>query len=121
MSIERNSSNIQAAVLRDCALKLRVAYKLPRSLAMSELEQLADGDVHIDEFSKFVKGASDHFKFRISEYSLVNGTVGGCALMVTFGKLGADADPHDREWLERYLSKNVGPIEFVEPELRQAS
>ena len=110
------TSSIVAAIVRDCAYKLRVAYRLPRCLAMRELEELAEDGVHIDEFSKFVKGASDHFKFRVSPYSTAHGSVGGCALIVTFGKLGANADPRDREWVERYLRENVAPISMLEPE-----
>ncbi|MCA9665121.1 MAG: hypothetical protein KC503_06020 [Myxococcales bacterium] len=90
-----------------------MAYVLPCDITLDELEKLdeiIDGTAQIDEFSKFVAGAADHFKFRLSQFSLAAGTIGGRSLVVTYGKLGAAAAPRDREWVERYITRRYGPI-----------
>ena len=105
-----DGDHVQVKVLRDCAFRLRVSYLLPRVIELDELDELIEGEIHFDEYAKFVEGAEDHFKFRVGEYSIANGAVGGRRLVVTYGKLGAAAEPREREGVEHHLTTLYGPM-----------
>lgn len=97
-------------MVRNCAHRLRVAYALPRPVDLADLDDLHAGEVEIQRFSTFVEGAADHFRFRIGDLTLASGTLAGTTLVVTYGKLGADAPPQDRVGVERVLIEVYGPI-----------
>lgn len=72
--------------------------------------------LEVTDFSRHVRGAADHFKFRVSEHSLACGQVRGNSLVVTYGKLGAAAHPRDRAEVEAVLERLYGTVVVVEGE-----
>lgn len=101
---------VHAAVTRDCAHRLRVAYVLPRAVAFDDLAGIIAEPPLIDEFSKIVDGALDHFRFRVSDHSLASGIVGGRSLVLTYGRLSRAADVGDRVRVERFLGEIYGRV-----------
>lgn len=83
---------ILARVLRDCAEKIQVEYlvKEPMSRARTEVfESFDPGSLEVQEFSRFVPGAKDLFRFLGQEREvLVTGILDESRFLVTYGRLG---------------------------------
>lgn len=103
---------VRATVERDCAFRLRIAYRLPRPASLEELDEVIEGEVRLDAFSRLVPGARDLFRFMISDVSLATGSVGGAELVVSYGKLGVDASPVDQQDFEAFLEATYGAVQF---------
>jgi len=84
-------------------------YKTPGPGPLS-LDEVIEGEVRVEPCSQMIPGASDVFRFRISDVSLATGVVGGEELIATYGKLGAAALPVDRVDLEAFLADRYGPL-----------
>lgn len=76
----------------DCAHKVRVRYYLPLEIDRLFLAQLPGTEVEIQEFSKMVEGAKDHFRVGQGRTWSATGVIGERLLVVTYGKFGED-DP----------------------------
>ncbi len=72
----------------DCARKVRVRYYLPRVVDAEFLGGLPASELEVQEFSKLVEGARDHFQVRGTEGWSASGVLGERTLVVTFGKFG---------------------------------
>ncbi|HHO54410.1 MAG TPA: hypothetical protein ENK18_26950 [Deltaproteobacteria bacterium] len=80
---------VAAVTVQDCALRLRIAYVLPRPLAFEDLEEVIEGEVRIDAFSQLSDNAMDHFRMSLVGGARATGVVDGRTLIVTYGKLGS--------------------------------
>lgn len=95
---------------RDCAFRLRISYQLPRPLDVEELDEAIEGEVEVEEFSRLIPSAKNLLRFRISDVSVATAVEGGTELVVSYGKLGAEALARDRPDFERLLSEHYGSL-----------
>lgn len=95
-------------------------YFMPVPIDDALLALFDDAQVEVQFFSKFVKGAKDHFTVTGTDFH-ASGVLGENRLIVTFAKLDPDADPVCISAFELRLTRagNWGPIE--RPELEQRS
>ncbi len=70
----------------DCAQKVRVRYVLPRTVDRDFLTLLPEAEVVLNEFSRFVEGAQDHFSISLPGRLHLSGSLESEHLTVTFGR-----------------------------------
>lgn len=106
----------------DCARKVRVHYFLPRPICRELLEGLPATTLRLDEFSRTVQGAKDHFRVSAGSRWSATGVIGDSRLIVTYGKFGDEGQGETRasasdalRAVEQALEDlGCGPIVLVE-------
>lgn len=74
----------------DCAQKVRVHYYLSHELKRDFLALFPEAEVKLNEFSRTVEGARDHFSILVEGHFHVSGSLEGDSLIATFGRIGGE-------------------------------
>ncbi|MFT7486913.1 MAG: hypothetical protein ACI9F9_002770 [Candidatus Paceibacteria bacterium] len=97
----------------DCAQTFRVHYYLPRIVAAKILEGMPTSELEIQEFSKLVDGAKNHFRAASGKLWSATGVMGGRKLVVTYGKFGGGDDCSEssiRSVMDALENMGCGPV-----------
>lgn len=95
-------SIVQAVRTLDCANKVRIHYLLAQPLTSEFFGSFPEATIEVQEFSKCVAGAKDHFSITVSNRFRAAGVMGEPRMVVTFGKLGdVSADASIEEFEQR--------------------
>jgi len=98
----------------DCASKLRVRYKFSAPLDLHFLDLFSDGESVVNNFSRQVAGAKDHFAISYIGRMHASGVIGDTGLTATFFCTN-ESEPHSiRLWLESRL-KDAGYLIHPNP------
>jgi hypothetical protein len=104
---------VRAYQTLDCASKVRVHYLLPAAVTRDFLELFPDAQVSVQEFSRLVRGAKDHFIILRSERLRAAGVLGESRLVVTYGKPQEERPEEEISAFEARLTRaGFGPVEY---------
>lgn len=100
----------------DCASKVRIHYLVEAPLSGQLFQLFPDAEVTVEEFSRRVAGAKDHFTIVGGGRFRAAGVMGGDRLVVTYAKAGA-ARPEDAiaAFEARLCAAGMGPILAARP------
>lgn len=98
----------------DCATKTRLYFKFPAPLDRDFLAFFPGAEVTIDEFSRCVAGAKDHFKLFLEDRWYATGVLGEPWLTVTFWKeRGREIEQDLAGFESTLLEKGLGRVEHL--------
>jgi len=97
----------------------RVAYVRHSPIEIARLASIVIGEPTVHRFSSYLDNARDAFTVALRYGARATGTIGGCSLVVTYGRLGRGA-PEGQGAIERCLEAQLGPLVQV-PSLLEAA
>ena len=100
---DRQASVATASEVLDCATKLRIHYRPCRPVGRDLAELFPQLDLVVNEFSRHVAGASDHFTLSDGERLHVSGILGQPILAVTFWNRDVEARRREVAGFEQVL------------------
>jgi hypothetical protein len=105
---------IRAFQTLDCANKVRVHYRFEGALSKAIFGAFSDATVEVNEFSRFVSTARDHFTMSRDGRFHAGGVLGENVMVVTYGKI-ASAWPGEEiaEFESRLREAGYGRVEYV--------
>ncbi len=80
---------VRAFQTLDCANKVRVHYRFEGALSKSLFGLFPDASIVVNEFSRFVATARDHFTISRDGRFHAGGVLGEHQLVVTYGKIAS--------------------------------
>jgi hypothetical protein len=104
---------IRAFQTLDCANKVRVHYRFEGALSKALFACFSDAAISVNEFSRFVASARDHFTITREGRFHAGGILGDNLMVVTYGKI-ASAWPGEEiaEFEARLREAGYGRVEY---------
>ena len=89
----------------DCANKVRIHYVLAQPITPRLLTRIPNVNLTIQEFSRMVPDAKDHFVATLGLRLRATGTVGESKMVVTYGKTEGDSVDDNIHEFEKQLGE----------------
>ncbi|MFQ5452585.1 MAG: hypothetical protein ACE5D6_00155 [Candidatus Zixiibacteriota bacterium] len=96
---------VKYRISTDCTDKIRVYYRFDKPFSDIFLNLFPDAQTKIDEFSKKVKGAKDHFIILYLGQLYASGVFGDNTLVVTYNGTSRGIQTESKKWFEKHLQK----------------
>lgn len=112
---------VRAVRTLDCANKVRIHYLLAQPITRRFLARFRDATVDVQDFSKRVAGAKDHFAVNLGNRVRASGVLGEAKMVVTYGKDSAQAADDDIREFERRLAADDSARGSAQPAVDHGS